>query len=268
MKAHLAIVPLVALVSLVSLVRFGMRRDEVVFEIPFEVRAFGVRVECAADAVRGGGVELRDLRLFVHDVQLVDAGGSEVSAPLVADGTFMTDDVALLDFENGRGSCAGGTSRMSAVLRVRAPRGDYRGVRFRVGVPFAANHANPATAHAPLDAGTMHWGWRAGYEFVRFEAVHAGRTSRFHLGSTGCEGTFSNITRCEREDRPRVSLDGFREGRTVVVALDRFLANADDAICMSAPGDPACPAYFAALGLDPVRGTATASAGLFAWGSP
>ena len=140
---------LAGLVSLVlGLVGVVSRDTSVTYTVRFEARADGVPVRCGTSEDLSG-LELRDLRFFVHDVRLVDGEGREVHAALVPDGDTTDAEVALLDFEDGRGSCAGGSVAMHTELRFRAEPGDYRGLRFRVGVPFARNHGDPALASAP-----------------------------------------------------------------------------------------------------------------------
>lgn len=116
---------------------------------------------------------VRDLRFYVSDVVLIDAAGAEVPFALEADGMWQTDRVALLDFENGAGNCRNGTPETRTVLTGRAPAGDYRGLRFSVGVPQDLNHGDPSVASSPLTLSTMHWTWNAGYIFFRsdFEVV-------------------------------------------------------------------------------------------------
>lgn len=239
--------------------------------IPFEARAFGVEPACDAPHRVGPRAEplvLHDLRFFVHDVRLVMADGSVQRARLVPDGRHQTREVALLDFEDGTGACTQGSAGKNTELRIEAPRGGIRELRFAVGVPFAPNHANPALAEGPLTAGTLHWGWRAGYKFVRFEARLGERMHRLHLGSTRCEGSFAHVTSCGRPNRAEVALPAFRPGRRVRVSLDAFLGDGPDLDCMAAEDDAACAPHFAALGLDPSSGRSIAPASLFTWSEP
>ncbi len=236
--------------------------------IPFEARAFGVEPSCDAPRNVGPRAEplvLHDLLFFVHDVRLVLDDGRVERARLVPDGRFQTPEVALLDFEDGAGACTQGSAGKNTELRLEAPRGRVRELRFAVGVPFAPNHANPALAEGPLTAGTLHWGWRAGYKFVRFEARLVERMHRLHLGSTRCEGSFAHVTSCGRPNRAEVALPGFRPGRRVRVSLDAFLGEGSDLDCMAAEDDAACAPCFAALGLDPASGRPARAASIFAW---
>ncbi|WP_000163356.1 MbnP family protein, partial [Leptospira interrogans] len=51
--------------------------------------------------------QLRDFRLFVHGVTLIQNSGEETPLTLNQDGKFQLDDLALLDFENKTGKCNG-----------------------------------------------------------------------------------------------------------------------------------------------------------------
>lgn len=213
----------------------------------------------------------QDLRFYVHDVMLLDDAGRATRLRLDADGVAQSDAVVLLDFEDGSAACAGGTSLVHAVIRGRAPRARYTGLRFTLGVPFAQNHADPARAAPPLNLGRMHWGWQAGYKFLRFEGLRGdGAPVRVHLGSTGCRGTVGRIEGCTFANAPVVELAPFDPARDAVAVDLVSLAGGvggDDAPravrCMSEAADPACRAPFAALGLDPATGRQTGPVRLF-----
>ncbi|GAA4006596.1 hypothetical protein GCM10022631_17630 [Deinococcus rubellus] len=95
-------------------------------------------------------------QMYISNVALVKADGSEVRIPglnlikLGADGPFQN----IMAF------------------RGDAPVGDYRGVRFDVGVPRDLNHLDASTQAAPLgvDSG-MFWAWNPGYIFSRYEGT-------------------------------------------------------------------------------------------------
>lgn len=75
----------------------------------------------------------------------------------------LTNEVAWFDLERGRDSIALG----------QVPPGDYRAVRFHVGLEPAANHADPAQfgADHPLNPNLngLHWSWQGGYIFLALE---------------------------------------------------------------------------------------------------
>ena len=128
-----------------------------------------------------------------------------------------------------------------------------------LGVPFEQNHQDAAVAESPLAFTSMFWGWQAGYKFLRLEGeTEAGNVHRIHLGSTGCEGTFGDISRCDFENRAYVELRGFDPlDAPVVFDLERLFSdtdletNAPDTPlgCMSEFDDPDCDGMFRALGL-------------------
>ncbi|HEY2509794.1 MAG TPA: MbnP family copper-binding protein [Polyangiaceae bacterium] len=197
-------------------------------------------------------VEVIDARLFVHDVRIVDDRGVETPVSLAPDGAWQTDRVALLDFaaatEGGREGRAG-----HGRLVVRIPDGAPPAValRFRLGVPFRENHADPAVATAPLSVGSMSWGWNAGYKFLRLEGRTAEGPFAVHVGSTGCEGTFGHVTRCARPNRAEIEVPLEDERPT---ALDLAELAGAGTRCMGAADEPACAPVFDVLGLDAATG--------------
>jgi uncharacterized repeat protein (TIGR04052 family) len=241
-------------------IAIGCSRRSVPVVIPFAARFGDQPFSCSA-TVDSNGVAFaaHDLRFYVHQVQLLTADGTAADVALRHDGVWQSGGVALLDFEDGTGSCVDGTKGTHTALEGTVREGNYVGVRFILGVPFNRNHANPAEAAPPLNLGHMHWGWQAGYKFLRFEGTSAaGSAYRFHLGSTQCEGTIGHITRCARPNRATIELHGFSRGRTVVLDLTTLMQGVDLATtardgvhsCMSEPDNAECAAAFAAVGLD------------------
>jgi uncharacterized repeat protein (TIGR04052 family) len=234
-------------------------------DIPFELRFGGAPIGCTQAA---GGFTLTDLRFYVYDVELLSPNGP-VPLELEPDPPWQGEEVALLDFEDGQGTCTSGTPVVHTVLRGRAPPGSYVGLRFRIGVPEHLNHGDPLTAAAPLGDTSMHWHWTTGYRFLR--AGIASETDGFwiHLGSTRCEGTVTDIKGCKASNRARVELPGYRAGEDVVaIDLARLVADVDLADgapgdCSSGPAETACEAPFAALGVDFRSGAAVRPAALF-----
>lgn len=198
-----------------------------VYEIRFEARAGAMPFRCGQAYANVGAdrstVSPVDFRFFVHDVRLVTAGGQEVAAELVSDDAWQSQGVALLDFADGTGDCQNTTPQTNDRLRVRAPAGSYRGLRFKVGVPASLNHVNVATQPSPLNTTTLSWTWNFGYIF--FAAM--GRTMTegrlvhlLHVGSTECSGeaAMGAAVTCARGHRPEVRIDGFDPERSAVVA--------------------------------------------------
>lgn len=240
------LLPLLAAVAACS----GSGQD---VSIAFVATAGIVPLDCAAEA-RGVGVS--DMRFFVSEVDLIDADGSATRVRLTPDPDWQSEAVALVDLEDGSGACKNGTAAINATVRGRAPAGDYRGLRFVVGVPFEHNHADPLLAAAPLDDPAMHWHWRSGYKFLRAGVKTREDSFWIHLGSAGCEGTVGNITTCRFPNRVTVELAEFDPGADSVAfdvnALVVGTALDDEAgtDCSSGPAESSCAAPFAALGLD------------------
>jgi uncharacterized repeat protein (TIGR04052 family) len=210
-----------------------------------------------------------DFRLYLHDIRLVDSVGSEVPVALTGDQKWQYQNTVLLDFEDKTGPC-GGTTQTNAQVVGKVPNGGkrWKGVRFKIGVPFALNHADPATAPSPLNLTSLFWTWQSGYKFLRIEGQNsAGKTFIVHLGSTGCTKDGSgNVTSCQNPNRPEIALDGFDpQTNTIVVDLAALFTGTDlstDVECMSGPGSADCPPIFARLGL-PYGGAPAGTSQLF-----
>lgn len=202
-----------------------------------------------------------DFRLYVHDVALLDSSGAAVPLSLTQDGMWQYESVALLDFEDKTGTCSNGTSEVNAMVSGAVPEGDYSGLQFTLGVPFALNHGDVSTAPSPLNLSTMFWNWESGYKFVRIDAITTGQPSGvvFHLGSTGCASdSDGNVTGCSEENLATITLSGFDwQADTVAVDIAGLYAGVDldtntggMAFCMAGQDDPDCGPIFANLGLD------------------
>lgn len=202
-----------------------------------------------------------DFMLYVSDVQLVRGDGSTEPVTLTQDGTWQFEDIALLDFASNVG-CANATAETNTTVRGTVPAGEYTGIRFTLGVPFARNHADQASAPSPLNLTRMFWSWNAGYKFVRLDLNTTGVPTGWfiHLGSTTCTpggGATVIPTACAQENRRTVTLTGFDATSDVIIADVAALvagANLDvNAIaapgCMSGPTDTDCSPIFQSLGL-------------------
>ena len=221
-------------------------------------------------------VTLNDFRFYVHALELLRADGSSAAVTLDEESPWQGEGVALLDFEDGSGACTSGTALTRDVVRGRAAPGPYTGVRFTLGVPFALNHRDASRAGAPLNLTSLFWGWQGGYKFARIDATSGGASFLVHLGSTACNGSpTGGVTRCEFENRPTITLDGFDPSSGVIVAdyaalvgtLDLQANSAGTAPgCMSTASDPECRAVFTSIGLP--FGTSPAAQDFFSVGSP
>jgi uncharacterized repeat protein (TIGR04052 family) len=213
--------------------------------------------------VTNSDVRVTDFRFYVSRLRLVRADGAEVPVTLVQDGLWQHDDVALLDFEDASGACMNGTPETRHVIEGEAPRGEYTGVRFEMGLPFDKNHKEATLQPSPLNLTRMFWNWNGGYKFLRLDLRTSGQPQGWmvHLGSTGCVpgGSATTVpTECRHGNRVTVDLPSFSVDRDVIqFDLAALLAGANlDSFtektargCMSGPTDPDCAPLFDALGL-------------------
>jgi uncharacterized repeat protein (TIGR04052 family) len=204
-------------------------------------------------------LELSDFRFYVQGLELKNADGDYVAIDLDTDGNiWQVDNVALLDFEEG---CTNfGDEATNRVVTGTVPEGSYDGLRFKMGVPFELNHANPAIAEPPLNLTPMHWDWQGGYKFLRIDTGTFSMTDwRMHLGSTGCDGDqlAGGTTTCTTPNRVDVEFEAFDpESDTVVADFAQLVEGAaldvhqDGTVgCMALPSDSDCAPLFENLGL-------------------
>jgi uncharacterized repeat protein (TIGR04052 family) len=216
--------------------------------------------------------EPQDFRFFVSDVRLLDANGGETPVLLDTRAPWQGQDTALLDFEDQTGLCAGGTAAVNDVITGRVFPGEYVGIAFRLSVPESLNHDDPALASAPLELGTMSWGWLLGYRFLRAELAGIGDEATapglglLHLGSTSCTGNpQAGTVVCTNENRNDVRLSGFDATSSVIIAdIGALFANTDlseDSQCHSA--GEFCPGPFESAGVNLDTGAALETQTLF-----
>ena len=204
----------------------------------------------------------QDFRMYVHAVSLVDKSGKTQPLTLVQDGTWQRDDVALLDFEDGTGTCMTASPATNFTVTGTAPAGDYSGVQFTVGLPSDHDHLAAATAAAPLNQPAMWWSWLGGYRYLKLDLQTTGNaTYFFHLGAEDCTGASMTTIDCKYPNLATITLSGFAPDKNKIgIDLATLLAdsNVDEQPdqmttftpgCMSDPGDTQCPAPFARLGL-------------------
>lgn len=218
-----------------------------------------------------------DFRMYVSEIKLVRKDGEKVAVELQQDGIWQHQNVALLDFENGTGSCRNGTIPINTTIRGSVPTGEYTGLEFTVGVPFELNHQDPTIAPSPMNSTAMFWNWQGGYKFIKFDTASTGISPQkpaaanvvgpvtgysVHLGSTACAAPSRTQApkSCQNPNRIAVRFDRFNHQTNVIVAdmgSVLALANVDvnapgsAAGCMSAPDDADCPPIMKALGLAP-----------------
>lgn len=211
----------------------------------------------------GSTVTLRDFKAYVHDVVLVRANGERHPLKLEEDGRWQRDTLALLDFEDGTGTCDTGSPESHSAVTGTAPAfDDYRGVEFKLGVPAELNHLNFATAAAPLNLSSMFWSWKGGYRFLRIDVRSTVNPDfLFHLGSSGCDGTPGDGFTCSSDNQAVFAFTDFDPGTHRIVFdlaalfaetdLDHAIDGQTDLVsgCMSNEGDPECPALMTRVGL-------------------
>jgi uncharacterized repeat protein (TIGR04052 family) len=227
-----------------------------------------------------------DFRFYVSDVTLIDTDGKAVPLKLTQDGKWQYQTVALLDFENKSGTCANGTTDIRDQVVGTVPKGNYKGLKFTLGIPFKLNHADATLASSPLNLTSLWWNWQFGYKFLRIDLqsqVTAERTKQMHknggnaspgshgqggkskgfaihIGSTGCKAETASQTpsSCSNSNTEVVEFPSFTPAQSVIVAdLAALVANSDLSRnqpntppgCMSEPGDQDCAGIMANLGL-------------------
>ena len=219
---------------------------------------------------------LKDLRLFIHDVELKSTSENWTPFTFLDDDEWSDGTVTLLDYEDGTANCdEGGGLLMNHQIRGSLPHGDYQSIRFRVGVPPLLNHNDVTTAENPLNTSAMFWVWQRGYKFMRLEMIEdvddVVKPWLFHLGSTGCESdapTSPPDAPCKKMNSPWITIENF-DLHTQHVALDLrgLLANIDIDLnteetpsgCMSMPSEVVeCETLFENFGLsfstgDPIK---------------
>ena len=220
-------------------------------QIPFVLTYHDDAIDCA----RTGNVQLTDMRFYLHDIQLQNSAGKWQKLTLDPQSPWQDNSTALLDFEDASNHCQLGTASLNRQISGFIPQGEYRGLRFVVGVPFDKNHANPLTAGAPLNDSSMHWHWQGGYKFLRAEFLLEGKAKHLHIGSLQCKGEIDAISHCEKPNRPTIALDNYELTQTVEVRLDNLLDKVDSGdkdglTCMGNDEHPWCANALEWIGLD------------------
>jgi len=212
--------------------------------------------------------KINDFRFYLYDMKLQQRDGTFYPLELKQDGKWQYKDIALLDFENG---CLNGTVDTNAQITTTLPAGktasDYKGICFKVGLPFTENHADPTATVSPINVTGLLWSWTTGRKFIRVDGVGdpVGLNTPFvlHLGSTGC----SDVNKvgkqpdapCTYLNTPQICLTDFVPNQQTIVAdVGKVLKNSNIAYntpdtssgCMSGNNDPECQQIFPLLGLD------------------
>ncbi|MCS7057419.1 MAG: hypothetical protein NZL94_00850 [Meiothermus sp.] len=145
------------------------------------------------------------LKFYLSELALVRPDGREV----------RVGGLALAEFRRG------GPTQGVSVMRFEVPSGEYRGLRFDVGVPRELNHQDAATQEFPLGVNSgMYWAWNPGYIFYRLEgaAFLEGREEKWviHMGTDA----FRIPVRLHDLQMRRVRLEVPPRGTSFVLNLD------------------------------------------------
>lgn len=219
-------------------------------------------------------VRITDLRLYIHDIELIDANGDRHSVDIVDDERWQHAEVALLDFTDGEGYCENTPAEGNDVVEIDVDDVELdstQALAFSIGVPFEINHNDVSTAPSPLNIPAMFWNWNAGYKFLRVDIESDDSAFRFHLGSIRClPDADGGVESCEYPNRPRVVVDEFSVGNDSVRIYIGRLFDATDigdspeetpAGCMATADDPDCQELFEQLGL--TEDTSVVETGVF-----
>ena len=213
--------------------------------------------------VSGSTLQLLDFKAYVRGVALVRENGDRHPLVLEQDGHWQRETVAMLDFEDGTGTCNTGSPELrTEVVGYVRDFDDYTGVEFTLGVPPELNHRNVEWVDPPLNVPSMWWSWTHGYRFLRLDVRSGGnRPYVFHVRAAGCTGTPDIGVKCSAENQGTIFLEGFVPGQSRVVfdvaalfAHTDFESSGDGmtdlvAGCLSSAGDPECASLFAQIGL-------------------
>lgn len=245
-------------------------------QIHFVAKINGAPFDCTKKYTHVGRTnavyEPQDFRMYISQISLVRANGAKVPVKLRDDDVWQSKGVALLDFENGAGTCQNGTPQThTSVTGDVEPHSDYTGLVFAMAVPFELDHQDASAASPPFDQAGLFWGWQAGYKFLTLDGrVDGSHGHSVHIASTGCQmDQPGHVTTCRAPNEVQVELKNFRAEQHVVVAdvgallaqsvleptarpKEKGKVHSSMALpngCMSEPYNSNCLPIFNALGL-------------------
>jgi hypothetical protein len=138
----------------------------------------------AFTTVSGDTVRFAIARFYLSELSLVDTLGRAIPVRVLDTASTATIDnqtISLLDYINAQN----GTFE----LELRAKPGLYRGMKFRIGVPFDLNHRDASILPKPLNVDQgMFWSWNSGYIFHRLEGNY--RLDGSFVDSSGVSRNF------------------------------------------------------------------------------
>jgi uncharacterized repeat protein (TIGR04052 family) len=278
MNTNLLKLSALALASASLVAACGGGGDDAPQAVALEFAAYsgGAPVKCGTTVTGLGSgsvdAQIKDFRFYISNVKLLRADGSEMALTLGANDdwnlTSGSNSVTLVDLEDATGSCAGGTAATHTTVRGTVPAGNYVGVKLTMGVPFALNHSDYATATKPLDIQAMAWSWQSGRKFAKIEVTDpagatgtwSAKTFNFHLGSTGCTGNPANgeTVSCVAPNRMDFRFASFNPAaQKIAIDVQALVAGTDITVnqsgaagCMSGGTDPECLQVFESLAVD------------------
>jgi hypothetical protein len=164
---------LVAIFGTLSLLGLSSAQNNMIkHDLKINLRMGNAPLELGKTYKTAGGADYSVdlLKFYVSNVQLVKADGSSQAVQglsLASFGDTAPNKGKLL--ENGQIFNAK-TTQNETVFTLTAPSGDYKGIRFEIGVPKDLNHREASTIPMPLGLESgMFWAWNPGYIFFRLE---------------------------------------------------------------------------------------------------
>lgn len=254
------------------------KASELSFSAGFGEQAFSCSSEASGVGAEPATARAMDLRFYVHDVQFTDSKGKRHAVELIEDGEWQRDGVALIDLEDGTGSCNTGSPATNSKIRyvTNFTPDKNTTLSFKLGVPVAQNHLDAATAPPPFNAPGMWWSWQGGFKYMKADLSTRDNEQGFffHLGGTTCDGTPASGFKCAHDNLATIELKGFGAGASVHLDLAALYSRVNInqqatpptdfvAGCMAFSGDPECAPMFSAIGLGFEGGTVAQAQSLF-----
>ncbi|MEA5573502.1 MbnP family copper-binding protein [Calothrix sp. UHCC 0171] len=220
-----------------------------------------------------------DFRFYISDIHLIDNKNKSIPLSLNQDGKWQYQNVALIDFENKTGACANGTVETRNIVVGKIPQGQYKAIKFTLGLPENLNHEDSTLAPSPLNLTSLWWNWQFGYKFARIDFARLTKSQPtdthqhkhgekeavnaffIHLGSTGCQAETASqkpTTKCTNPNTAIINLANFEPSKnTIVIDIAKLVGdtnltrNQENTApgCMSEPNDKDCTGIMAGFGI-------------------
>ena len=203
---------------------------------------------------------IQQLAFFISDVKLFDK--NTVYEPQLSSTPWQTDNVVLIqpylndcatklkddNTPDQNDPIAFETLKSNHDLQFLLPvdLAASEQLSFTLAVPFEFNHQNPLLQPSPLNLPSMFWSWRSGHKFLRLDMQAPDKNWVFHLGSVGCTAVSTMRapqSECVQPNRVDFYLDKKHNGTTLVMHLDRLIANIsmqNDDSCLFHSGQESC----------------------------